>query len=68
MANVFVKNKKNGITYVYQSESYSMQELLDELDVIECFEQPGATRRIGEITSKQKMLYENLGVPPLGSL
>ncbi|MEF9878763.1 MAG: hypothetical protein RR975_04990 [Clostridia bacterium] len=22
MANVFVKNKKNGVTYVYQSESY----------------------------------------------
>ncbi|MEG0513582.1 MAG: IS1634 family transposase [Clostridia bacterium] len=49
-------------------KSYTMQELLDELDVIECFEQPGVTRRIGEITSKQKMLYENLGVPPLGSL
>jgi len=34
-----------------------MQELLDELDVIERFEQPGRKCRIGEMTKKQMSLY-----------
>lgn len=42
--------------------NYTMQELLDELDVIECFEQPGRRRRIGEMTKKQLQLFEQLGV------
>lgn len=41
---------------------YTMQELLDEFDIIECFDQPGRKRRVGEITNKQKELYSCLGV------
>ena len=41
---------------------YTLHELLDELDVIEFFEQPGHTARIGEITQKQKNLYSAFGV------
>ena len=36
---------------------YTMQELLDQLDVIERYEQPGHRHRISEITQKQKDLY-----------
>ena len=43
-------------------KDYTMQELLDELDVIERFEQPGRKHRIGEITQKQMYLYKCLGV------
>jgi transposase len=43
-------------------KNYTTQELLDELDIIECFDQPGRKRRIGEITKKQMDLYESLGV------
>jgi|WetSurMetagenome_2_1015567.scaffolds.fasta_scaffold73804_2 hypothetical protein len=43
-------------------KDYTMQELLDELDVIELFEQPGRKYRIGEITQKQRYLYNCLGV------
>ena len=43
-------------------KNYTMQELLDEFDVIECFEQPGRKRRIGEMTKKQLHLFECLGV------
>ncbi|MDQ8738794.1 IS1634 family transposase [Paenibacillus sp. LHD-38] len=43
-------------------KEYTMQELLDEFDVIECFEQPGRRRRIGEMTKKQLHLFEGLGV------
>jgi hypothetical protein len=43
-------------------KNYTMQELLDELDIIERFEQPGRRYRIGEITKKQMNLYICLGV------
>ena len=43
-------------------KNYTMQELLDELDVIERFEQPGRKCRIGEMTKKQMSLYEFLEV------
>jgi hypothetical protein len=43
-------------------KDYTLQELLDELDVIESFEQPGHKPRIGEITQKQAELYDFLGV------
>ncbi|MEI3611131.1 transposase [Pseudogracilibacillus sp. SO30301A] len=43
-------------------KNYTLQELLDELDIIECYEQPGRKRRIGEITKKQMDLYGHLGV------
>ncbi|MHB1127088.1 MAG: IS1634 family transposase [Bacillota bacterium] len=43
-------------------KSYTMQELLDELDVIERFEQPSRRHRIGEMTMKQVNLYKCMGV------
>ena len=45
-------------------KSHTIQEIIDELDVIECFEQSGQKRRIGEVTKKQLALYEKLGVLP----
>lgn len=49
-------------------KTYTVQEVLDELDVIECFEQPGYERRIGEVTKKQASLFESLGVASYTSL
>ncbi len=40
----------------------TLQELLDDLDVIECFEQPGRKPHIGEMTKKQMDLYTKLGI------
>jgi len=45
-----------------------MRELLDELDIIECFEQPGHKLQVGEMTKKQEMLFAKLGVNPPPSL
>lgn len=42
---------------------YTMSQLLDKLDVIECFEDPGYSLRIGEILTKQQEIYEDLNVP-----
>lgn len=46
----------------------TMQELMDELDLIECFEVPGHQLQIGEITNKQIELYHQMGVEPPSSL
>ena len=44
-------------------DKWTLQSLLDELDVIELFEAPEHGRVLGEITNKQKNIYEALGVP-----
>ena len=43
---------------------WTLQGVLDELDTIESFESPGHGRLLGEVTTKQKELYEALGVAP----
>jgi len=42
-------------------ENWTLQGLLDELDTIERFESPEHGRLIGEVTQKQKDIYEKLG-------
>jgi transposase len=49
-------------------KDYTLQELLDELDIIECFEVPGNKIQIGETTRKQLDLYDKLGMNPPTSL
>jgi len=49
-------------------KNYTLPGLLDKLDVIECFEQPGKSLRVGEMLEKQIQLYYDLGVEPPASL
>lgn len=42
---------------------YTMQSLLDELDTIEYYQQPGKAHHLSEITQKQRTLYELMEVP-----
>ena len=49
-------------------KNYTVSGLLDKLDVIECFEQPGKALRVGEILDAQAELYYDLGVDPPASL
>lgn len=51
------KMEKNGLF-----KKYTLQGLLDEVDIIECFTQPGKATQVGEVTKKQKEIYEALGV------
>jgi len=44
-------------------DKWTLQGILDELDVIELFEAPEHGRVLGEITEKQENLYQALGVP-----
>jgi transposase len=49
-------------------KNYTLQGVLDKLDIIECFEHPGQKLRVGEILEKQRQLYSDLGVEPPASL
>jgi len=43
---------------------YTLQEFLDELDVIECYSRSGQRAHVGEVTKKQIELYEFMSVEP----
>ena len=46
-------------------KNYTLQGLLDELDIIERFEQPGKKYHIGEITEKKQLaIYRLFGIAP----
>jgi transposase len=47
---------------------HTMQEVLDDLDIIECFEIPGQQLQVGEITKRQMDFFTKLGVTPPTSL
>lgn len=44
-------------------KKYTMQTLLDDLDIIELYQQPGRAHHLSEITKKQMALYDAMGVP-----
>ncbi len=43
-------------------KSYTMRQLLDKLDVLECYEDEKRALRIGEMLNKQAEIYEALGI------
>ena len=43
---------------------YTLNEMLDKLDIIECFETPGKRTRYSEITEKQRDLFSAFGFSP----
>ena len=44
-------------------KKYTLQSLLDELDVIECYAAPENSLIIGEVLKKQSKIYEEMDVP-----
>ena len=52
--------KKMDDNHLYKN--YTMQQLIDTLDIIELYQQPGKARHLSEITEKQLKLYAALGV------
>lgn len=43
-------------------KNYTMQQLIDTLDIIELYQQPGKAHHLSEIIEKQLKLYAALGV------
>lgn len=64
IALIFLSFLKKQLSEKELYKDDTMQDLLDELDVIEAFEYPGKTLRVGEVTKKQEQLYLTLGVTP----
>ena len=52
--------KKMDDNHLYKN--YTMQQLIDTLDIIELYQQPGKAHHLSEITEKQLELYAALGV------
>jgi transposase len=64
IALIYLSYVKQAMDKAGLFKNYTMQELFDELDVIEMYQQPGGALYFGEITDKQKKLYDALGVLP----
>ena len=64
VALIFLSYLKKCMQETDLLKQYSMQTMLDKLDVIECFEYPGHAARVGEVLEKQRQIYEKLGVKP----
>ena len=65
VALIYLSYIKNKMEEAGLFSRYTMHELLDELDVIECFTEPGKAPIQGEVLKKQEQLYRDLGVAPL---
>jgi len=62
VALIFISYIKQKMEKSGLFKRYTLQGLLDEIDIIECFTQPGKTTQVGEVTKKQREIYEALGV------
>jgi len=65
IALIYLSYIKNKMEDAGLFSKYTMHELLDELDVIECFTEPGKAPVQGEVLQKQENIYRQLGVTPL---
>ena len=63
VALIFLSYVKNAMDKHKLFSSYTLQELLDELDIIERFQKPDHHFYLGEITKKQQIIFSAMGVP-----
>lgn len=64
VALIYASYIKNNMQKAGLFQKYTIQTLIDKIDVIECFENPGYDLRISEVVAKQKQIYEALGITP----
>lgn len=62
VALIYVSYIKQKMDTTGLFKKYTLQGVLDELDIIERFTQPGKSSMVGEVTKKQMELYMLLGV------
>ena len=69
IALIFISYIHKTMLDAHLNTKYTMHELLDEFEVIERFEREGYLPQIGEITKKQRELFETFNFePPKSSL
>ena len=64
IALIFTSYIKKKMSEQKLFEQYTLQGLLDDLDVIECFERPGHEMFVGEVLKPQEEIYIAMGVKP----
>lgn len=64
LALCYLFSIKKKIQENHLCKQYTLQELLDELDLIECFGQSGDGLYAGDITRRQMELYDAMGIVP----
>ena len=64
VALIFTSYLHNAMKRAFLYQKFTMNQLLDELELIERFERQGHKPQIGEITKKQLDLYTALNVAP----
>lgn len=62
IALIFLSYIKKQMQIKNLYKQYTLQTLLDKVDVIECFEYPNTKLRVGEILEKQKDIFKAMGV------
>ena len=62
IALIFLSYIKKQMQEKEMFSNYTMQEVLDELDIIESFERPGHKLYVGEVTKKQIELFKDMDV------
>ena len=62
IALIFLSYIKKQMQVKNLYKQYTLQTLLDKVDVIEYFEYPNTKPRVGEILEKQKDIFEAMGV------
>lgn len=62
IALIFLSYIKKQMQEKEMFSEYTMQEVLDELDLIEAYERPNKNLYLGEVTKKQIKLFENMNI------
>ena len=62
IALIFLSYIKKQMQIKNLYKNYTLQTLLDKVDIIECFEYPNTKLRVGEVLEKQKDIFEAMGV------
>jgi transposase len=64
VALIIMSDIKRNMRGTELSKKYTMQEMLDQIDLIECFEHEGRITRYSEVVKKQSEIYETFGIKP----
>ena len=62
IALIFLSYIKKQMQIKNLYKKYTLQTLLDKIDIIECFEYSNTKLRVGEVLEKQKEIFEAMGV------
>ena len=68
IALIYLSELQNRMRSHNLFQHHTLQGVLDELDLIECYQPPGKKPLASEMTKKQNDLYTDLGVKPPASL